>query len=93
MSFERIDFERLVRQPREAGQWEEFERFFTSPGFTDEQVTLFAARTLEDVPDFEPDPAERIEIVPWRLDRLDAAIEECRDSKSLIALLWLRQMR
>jgi hypothetical protein len=27
--------------------------------------------------------------VPWPLDRLDQAVAECEDSKSLIALLWL----
>ena len=32
---------------------------------------------------------ERIEIVPWPLARLDEAIRQCEDSKSLIALLWL----
>ena len=37
----------------------------------------------------EAEEDERIEIVPWPLDRLDAAIDECEDSKSLIALLWL----
>ena len=35
------------------------------------------------------DEDERIEIVPWPLSKLDAAIAECEDSKSLIALLWL----
>jgi hypothetical protein len=27
--------------------------------------------------------------VPWPLDDLGRAIEECRDSKTLIGLLWL----
>ena len=36
-----------------------------------------------------PTRSERIEIVPWPLERLDDAISECEDSKSLIALLWL----
>jgi ADP-ribose pyrophosphatase len=75
---------------KRAARWEEIERFYTSPGFTDEEVTLFAARELTDIPDFEPDPEERIEIVAWPLDRLDEAIEETRDSKTLIALMWLR---
>jgi ADP-ribose pyrophosphatase len=74
----------------EAARWEEIERFYTSPGFADEEVTLFAATGLTEVPGFEPDPEERIEIVAWPLDRLDEAIEETRDSKTLIALMWLR---
>ena len=28
--------------------------------------------------------------MPWPRDRLDEAIAACRDSKSLIALLWLK---
>jgi len=74
---------------RRARDWAEVQTFFTSPGFTDEQVVLFAARGLTDVPDFEPDPGERIEIVPWPLRRLESAIEQTADSKTLIALMWL----
>ncbi|MBV9416869.1 MAG: hypothetical protein JO363_17940, partial [Solirubrobacterales bacterium] len=40
-----------------------------------------------------PDEDERIEIVPWPLARLDDAIEQCEDAKSLIALLWLAGQR
>ena len=75
---------------KRAERWHEVLRFYTSPGFTDEEVTLFAAQDLADVPDFEPNPDERIQIVPWPLDRLDDAIADCRDSKSLIGLMWLR---
>jgi 8-oxo-dGTP pyrophosphatase MutT (NUDIX family) len=78
---------------KRAGDWQELSLFFTSPGFSNEQVWLYVARDLEDDPDSEADPGERIEIVPWPLDELDAAIEECVDSKSLIALQWLRAER
>jgi ADP-ribose pyrophosphatase len=74
---------------KRAEQWRELKVFYTSPGFSDEQVWLYLAQGLSDAPDVEPDPGERIEIVPWSLDQLDAAIEACQDSKSLIALLWL----
>ena len=74
---------------KQAGTWEELFAFFTSPGFSDERVWLYLATDLSDAPDAEPDEDERIEIVPWPLDRLDDAIAECEDSKSLIALLWL----
>jgi ADP-ribose pyrophosphatase len=77
---------------KKAGSWRELKRFFTSPGFTDEEVVIFEATELTDA-DTEPDPGERIEIVAWPLERLDEAIEECRDSKSLIGLLLLRQQR
>ena len=73
----------------EAREWRELLSFFTSPGFTDERVVLFAATGLREV-DAQPDEGERIEIVPWPLARLDEAITACRDSKSLIGLMWLR---
>ena len=72
-----------------AASWEEIKVFYTSPGFSDERVWWYLARDLYDQPGAEPDPGERIEVVPWPLERLDAAIDECEDSKSLIALLWL----
>jgi 8-oxo-dGTP pyrophosphatase MutT (NUDIX family) len=74
-----------------AQDWSEFTAFYTSPGFSDERVWLFEATGLSDVdggPTAEED--ERIEIVPWPLDRIDDAIGECEDSKTLIALLWLK---
>jgi 8-oxo-dGTP pyrophosphatase MutT (NUDIX family) len=72
-----------------AEHWEEIAAFYTSPGFSDERVWLYLATDLSDDPASEPDPSERIEIVRWPLDRLDDAIAECEDSKTLIALLWL----
>ena len=71
----------------------EIKRIFTSPGFAEEEVTLFVATGLERVSDHEPDPSERIEVVPWPLADLDGAIDECVDAKSLIGLLLFRRMR
>jgi 8-oxo-dGTP pyrophosphatase MutT (NUDIX family) len=79
---------------KRAANWEELFVFYTSPGFSDERVWLFLATDLSEAP--EPGVAEedeRIEIVPWPLARLDDAIEQCEDSKSLIALLWLAAQR
>ena len=79
---------------KRAEHWEELYVFYTSPGFTDERVWLYLATGLSDTEDVaEAEENERIEIVPWPLDRLDAAIAQCRDSKSLIALLWLKAFR
>jgi ADP-ribose pyrophosphatase len=75
---------------RRAEHWEEICAFYTSPGFSDERVWLYLATGLSEHPGFEPDENERIEIVPWPLDRVDDAIAECEDSKTLIALLWLK---
>jgi 8-oxo-dGTP pyrophosphatase MutT (NUDIX family) len=74
---------------KQAGSWKEIFAFYTSPGFSDERVRLFLATDLSDSGPAEADEDERIEILPWPLDRLDQAIAECEDSKSLIALLWL----
>ncbi len=79
---------------KEADRWEELEAFYTSPGFSDERVWLFLATGLRDAEEAaEPDEDERIEIVPWPLDGLDAALAESEDSKTLIALLWLARER
>jgi ADP-ribose pyrophosphatase len=76
---------------KQASQWEEITSFWTSPGFTNERVWLYLATDLSDAGEgFEPDADERIEVVRWPLAELDRAIEQCEDSKSLIALLWLR---
>jgi 8-oxo-dGTP pyrophosphatase MutT (NUDIX family) len=77
---------------RRAGRWRELKRFYTSPGFADEEVELFLATDLSDA-DAEADDGERIEVVAWPLDELDAAIAECADSKSLIGLLMFRDLR
>jgi ADP-ribose pyrophosphatase len=76
----------------EAAEWTELKRFYPSPGFAEEEVTVFLATGLSAV-DVEPDPAERIEVVEWPLADLDGAIDACHDSKSLIGLLLLRRMR
>jgi ADP-ribose pyrophosphatase len=75
---------------KQAGHWEEIKAFYTSPGFSDERVWLYLASDLSDATDgAQAEENERIEIVPWPLERVDDAIAECEDSKSLIALLWL----
>jgi 8-oxo-dGTP pyrophosphatase MutT (NUDIX family) len=77
-----------------AATWTELTAFYTSPGFSDERVWLFEATDLADAGEgATADEDERIEIVPWPLDRLDAALAECEDSKTLIALLWLKSRR
>jgi ADP-ribose pyrophosphatase len=75
-----------------AAEWREVASFYTSPGFTNERVTVYAATGLSEA-EAEADEEERIEIVPWPLERLDEAIADCHDSKSLIGLLWLARER
>ncbi len=74
---------------KRAEHWQELLAFYTSPGFSDERVWLYLATGLSDGPKLSGDEDERIEIVPWPLARLHEAIEQCEDSKTLIALLWL----
>jgi ADP-ribose diphosphatase len=72
-----------------ARTWQHLTSFYTSPGFTNEECHLFMATDLYDESS-EADEDERIEIVEVPLSRLDQTIRDCRDSKSLIGLLWLR---
>jgi 8-oxo-dGTP pyrophosphatase MutT (NUDIX family) len=76
-----------------AARWTELLSFYSSPGFTDERIWLFLAVELSPAGPAEADEDERIEIVRWPLERLDEAIGECQDAKSLVALLWLRAQR
>ena len=74
---------------KRADSWKEIHSFYTSPGFSDERVWLFLATDLSDTGSGSAEEDERIEVVRWPLDRLQQAIAECQDAKTLIALLWL----
>jgi ADP-ribose diphosphatase len=72
-----------------ADRWEHLTTFYTSPGFAAEEVHLYLATELRDEK-AESGEEERIEIVEIPLEKLDEAISECGDSKSLVGLLWFR---
>jgi 8-oxo-dGTP pyrophosphatase MutT (NUDIX family) len=72
-----------------AKRWEKLTSFYTSPGFAAEEVHLYLATDLYDE-EAEAGEEERIEVEEVPLGRIDAAIAECHDSKSLIGLLWLK---
>ena len=74
---------------KDASEWRELKRFYTSPGLLEEEVTVFAASGLAEV-DGGPEAEERLEIVALPLAELDSGIAECRDAKSLIGLMALR---
>lgn len=76
-----------------ADHWEHLKTFWSSAGFSDEQVHVFLATGLHDVEPPDSGEDERIEIVAWPLDDLDGAIDACTDAKSLIGLLELRRRR
>ncbi len=72
-----------------AREWEQLVTFYSSPGFSDEQVHIFLATDLYDE-SAEADEEERIEIEAVPLAELDRLIADCRDAKSLVGLLWFR---
>ena len=83
----------MVRQPREAVREEGLLEVPAGKlDVTDERVDLFRATRLTEAT-AEAEEEERIEIVRWPLGRLGDAIADCRDSKSLIALLLLERLR
>jgi len=75
------------------GDWRELAVCWTSPGFLNERMYLFAAEALERG---EPDPAkgEDIELVRIPVTELDARLGEIEDAKTLAGLLlYLRDRR
>jgi ADP-ribose pyrophosphatase len=71
-----------------AHSWEPILSYYTSAGFTDERVHLFAATDLYEA-SAESEENERIEVVRWPLAELERAIAGCEDAKTLIGLMWL----
>ncbi len=72
-----------------ADHWEHLTTFYTSAGFTNEQCHVYLATGLHDEPGQEIE-GERIDIEAVPLTGLDATIAGCRDAKTLIGLLLLR---
>ena len=74
-----------------AADWKELVSAWSSPGFTDERFTIYLATGLSDR-EAEAEEDERIEIVPWPLDRLDELIDEVEDSQTLLGLLLFERL-
>jgi ADP-ribose pyrophosphatase len=76
---------------KRAEHWEDLGSFYTSPGFTDEEVFLYLATGISDageVPAVEED--ERIDVEVRPLGDLDAILAETKDAKTLIGLMRLK---
>jgi ADP-ribose pyrophosphatase len=73
---------------RRAGRLERLASIFTTPGFTDEVIHLFAAFELEEIPT-RHEADEVIEVVELPLERALRMIwdGELRDAKSCLALI------
>jgi ADP-ribose diphosphatase len=70
----------------EGGEWRELGAFYTSPGFTDERIVVFAAEELEPgVPD--PDEDEDLHVEHRHTDEIGALISELEDAKTIAGLL------
>jgi 8-oxo-dGTP pyrophosphatase MutT (NUDIX family) len=74
-----------------ADEWESLGSFYTSPGFSNEEVHLFLATGLRDVQRPEVEEDERIDLCVHPLTELDSLIDQARDSKTLIGLHELRR--
>jgi ADP-ribose pyrophosphatase len=76
---------------KRAEHWESLGSFYTSPGFTNEEVHLFLATGISDVDEHpEVEENERIDVEVRPLSDIDAVLAETKDSKTLIALLKLK---
>jgi len=77
---------------KRAEHWEDLGSFYTSPGFTSEEVFLYLATGISDVdevPAVEED--ERIDAETRPLSDVDAILAETKDAKTLIGLFKLKQ--
>jgi ADP-ribose pyrophosphatase len=78
-----------------AASWRKLGRFWTAPGFAEEEMHLYLATSLDPIEDYRgPDADEYLDLVrlPWR-----AAVERAErggieDAKTLIGLLWLARL-
>ena len=72
-----------------AAHWEQMMTFYTSPGFTDETITLFLARDLTKVA--KPRPEEIAACRVFTRDELERRIKNgtLQDGKTIIALRTL----
>lgn len=68
------------------GEWRELAAFWSSPGFTDEHVTVFAAEGLEEG-EAEPDEGEDLELVRWTREQAAAQVRELADATTIVGLL------
>ena len=80
-----------------AGSWRLLTRFFTTPGFTSEDMYLYLAMDL--VPAhgerLGPDEDERLLLERIPFDAALAAVErgEIVDAKSIVGLFWVERLR
>jgi ADP-ribose pyrophosphatase len=74
------------------GRWRELARFWTSPGFVRERMTLFLAEGAEEG-EAALDEDEDVEVVRVPVADLPARLGELEDAKTLVGLLLLLRDR
>jgi 8-oxo-dGTP pyrophosphatase MutT (NUDIX family) len=72
-----------------ARDWKHLTTFYSSPGFSDEEIHVYLATGLYDE-EAEAGENERIEIKAVPLGEIDEVIAGCRDAKTVVGLLWFR---
>ena len=78
-----------------AARWRKLGRFWTAPGFADEEMHLYLATDLEPLADYRgPDVDEYLDLVrmPWREAVAMAERGELEDAKTLVGMLWLARL-
>ena len=78
-----------------AGRWRKLGRFWTAPGFTEEEMHLYLATDLTPLDDYRgPDEDEYLDLVrvPWREAVATAQAGGIEDAKTLVGLLWLARL-
>ena len=68
------------------GNWRQLWSFYSTPGFADEYITVFAADGLEEG---EPnlDDGEDVEVERWTMDELSLRLHELEDATTVLGLL------
>ncbi len=78
-----------------AATWRKLGRFWTAPGFTEEEMHLYLATDLEPLADYRgPDVDEYLDLVrvPWREAVAMADRGQIEDAKTLVGLFWLARV-
>jgi ADP-ribose pyrophosphatase len=79
----------------QAASWRRLGTFWTAPGFASEAMTLYLARDMAAIADYEgPEPDERLDLVrlPWREALALAEAGGIEDAKSLVGIFWLARL-
>jgi ADP-ribose pyrophosphatase len=69
------------------GDWREAHAFWTTPGYSNEHMTLFVATGLDEGEPEGADEDESIELVRWPVAEVRSRLHEIEDAKTVAGLL------